>query len=69
MTVDDKYYLFNKDNLTQPIQMQLSKKQEKFSEIFIAFLKSILNFEHLPKKMTLIAYVFPQIPVPKNMVR
>ena len=49
--------------------MQLSKKQEKFSEIFIGFLKSILNFEHLPKKMTLIAYVFPQIPVPKNMVR
>ena len=49
--------------------MQLSKKQEKFSEIFLTFLKSILNFEHLPKKMTLIAYVFPQIPVPKNMVR
>ena len=69
LTVDDKYYLFNKDNLTQPIQMQLSKKQEKFSEIFIGFLKSILNFEHLPKKMTLIAYVFPQIPVPKNIVR
>ena len=69
LTVDDKYYLFNEENLTQPIQMQSSKKQKKNSQIFIAFLKSILNFKHLPKKMTLIAYVFPQIPVPKNMVR
>ena len=69
LTVDDKHYLLNRDNLTEPIQMQLSKKQKKFSEIFFEFLKSILNFKHLPKKMTLIAYVFPKIPVPKNMVR
>ena len=66
--VDDKYYLLNKDNLAQPIQMQLSKKKN-ISQIFVAFLKFILNFKHLPKKMTLIAYVFPEIPVPKNMVR
>ena len=50
LTVDDKYYLFNEENLTQPIQMQSSKKQKKNSQIFIAFLKSILNFKHLPKK-------------------
>ena len=49
--------------------MQLSKKQDKFSRIFFSFLKSILSFKHLPKKMTLIAFVFPEIPVPKNMVR
>ena len=48
--------------------MQLSKKKN-ISQIFVAFLKSILNFKHLPKKMTLIAYVFPEIPVPKNMYR
>ena len=48
--------------------MQLSKKQDKFSRIFFPFLKSILSFKHLPKKMTLIAFVFPEIPVPKNMV-
>ena len=69
LTVDDKYYLFNKENLTQPIQMQLSKAQKKISQIFIAFLKSILNLKHLPKKMTLIADVFREIPAPKNMVR
>ena len=47
---DDKHYLFNRDNLTQPIQMQLSEKKETFSEFFFAFLESILNFIHLTKK-------------------
>ena len=30
--------------------MQLSQKQEIFSQFFFEFLKSILNFEHFPKK-------------------
>ena len=59
LTVDEKHFLLYTDNLTQPIQIQLSQKQKAFSEYFLAFLKSILNFKHLPKKMTLIAYVFP----------
>ena len=42
--------MLNRDNLPQPIQMQLSEKQKTFSEFFFAFLKSILNFKHLPKK-------------------
>ena len=50
LTVDDKHYLLNRDNLTQPIQMQLSEKQKTFSQFFFAFLKSILNIKHLPKK-------------------
>ena len=50
LTGDDKHYLLNRDNLTQPIQMQLSQKQKTFSEFFFAFLKSILNFKHLAKK-------------------
>ena len=49
LTADDKQYLLNRDNLTAQIQMQLSKKQETFSELFFAFLKSILNFQHLKK--------------------
>ena len=48
-TLDAKHYLLNRDNLTQPIQIQLSQKQKIFSEFFFAFLKSILNFKHLPK--------------------
>ena len=50
LTVNDKHYLLNRDNLTQPIQIKLSQKQKIFSEFFFAFLKSILNFKHLPKK-------------------
>ena len=50
LAVNDKHYLLNRDNLTQPIQIQLSQKQKNFSEFFLAFLKSILNFKHLPKK-------------------
>ena len=50
LTVNDKHYLLNRDNLIQPIQIQLSQKQENFSQYFFAFLKSILNFKDLPKK-------------------
>ena len=50
LTVNDMHYRLNRDNLTQPIQIQLSQKQKTFSEFFFAFLKSILNFKHLPKK-------------------
>ena len=45
--------MLNRDNLTQPIQLQLSEKQKTFSQFFffvVAFLKSLLNFKHLPTK-------------------
>ena len=50
LTVDEKHYLLTKDNLTQTIHIQLSQKQKTFFEFFFAFLKSILNFKHLPKQ-------------------
>ena len=49
--------------------MQISKKQKTFSEFFFAFSKSILNFKHSKKKMSLIALVFPKLPAPKNIIR
>ena len=49
LTADDKHYLINRDILAQRIQMQLSQKQKTFPAFFFAFLKSILNFKHLPK--------------------
>ena len=49
LTAGDKYSLLNKDNLTQAIQMQLSKKQITFSELFSKFLLSRSNFEHFQK--------------------
>ena len=59
-TVDDKYSLLNRDNLTQQNQMHLSQKQKKNFQLFCAFLKSKLNCEHFKKKMTLIACAFPK---------
>ena len=50
LTADDKYYLLNKDNLTQSIQTLLSQKEKTFSEIFSSFLKSTLNFETFQEK-------------------
>ena len=50
MTADDKYSLLNRDNLTQPIPTRLSHKQRAFFGLFLAYLKSTLNFEHLQKK-------------------
>ena len=50
LTADNKYSFLNRDNLTQPIQMQLSQKQNFFSEFFANLLKASLNFEHFQKK-------------------
>ena len=50
LAVNDKHYLLNRDNLTRPIQIQLSQKQKIFSQLFFAFLKSVLNFKYFPKK-------------------
>ena len=41
LTVDGKHYLLNRDNLTQPIQMELSQKQKTFSETYSVFLNSL----------------------------
>ena len=47
---DEKYPVFNRDNLGIPIQMILSQKQKSFSLIFAAFLKSSWNFEGFEQK-------------------
>ena len=36
-TADDKYSHFNRDNLTQPIHMQLFQKQKRSSHFFWHF--------------------------------
>ena len=51
LTDDDKYSLLYRDNLTQPIQILLSQKQKTFSQVFSAFLKFKLKFEHFKKKI------------------
>ena len=44
LIVDDKDYLLNRDNLTQPIQMQLYQKQKIFSEFFSCISKIYIKF-------------------------
>ena len=50
LSADGKYSILKRDNLTQPIQIQVSRKQKTFSEFFSAFLKSNWSFEHFQKK-------------------
>ena len=53
LTADDKYSLLNRDNLRQPIQMQLSPKQKTFSQFLSTILKSILKLKHFQKKRSI----------------
>ena len=50
LAVDDKYPVLNRDNLTIPIQMQLSQKQKTFSQLFRELLKSRINYKHFERK-------------------
>ena len=54
------------DDLPLPPQMQLSGKLKTFSEFFIAFFKSTLNFEHFEKKISFTAQVFLKLYTPKD---
>ena len=69
LPADDKYSLLNRENLKQPIQTHLYKKQETVPQFFCEFLKFTVNFEHFQKKMMLIAYVFRKLRTPKEVVR
>ena len=64
-----KYSLLNRDNLTQPIQMQLSRKQKTFSDFFSASLKCSLYFEYFIKKDDLHSWCISDISDPENPLR
>ena len=46
VTADDKYSLLSRDKWMQTNQMNLSQKQNIFSEFFSLFFEYALNFEH-----------------------
>ena len=50
LTADEKFSFRNRENVRQPIETQLSKKQKRFSQFFADLLKSQSNFEHFEKK-------------------
>ena len=69
LTPDDKYSLISRDKGMQTIEMHLSQEPKFFSEFFSSFLESALNFEHFQTKMTLLAYVFRNLPTTKDLLR
>ena len=69
LSADGKYSLLNRDNLTQPIQMQLSRKQKTFSDFFSASLKCSLYFEYFIKKDDLHSWCISDISDPENPLR
>ena len=69
LAADEMYPLLKRDNLTIPIQMQLSQKQKTFSEFFAAFLKSRLNFKYFLKKDDPPRFCIFEITDSENVVR
>ena len=57
MTTDDKYSCRNMSNFTQQLEVPLPQKQERFSGLFLAFLKCALNLEHLEKEYEYSSFV------------
>ena len=68
-TANDKYSLNSKDKWMETIQMLYSKEQNIFPQFFSSFFQFALNLEHFQEKMTLIAYVFPNLPTTKAVLR
>ena len=67
--VDDKYAFLNWENLTIPIEMQLSWKQKTFSEFFSAFLNSTLKLKYLVQKDEPHRFCISEITDSKSEVR
>ena len=69
LPTDGKYPVVNRDNLTIPIQMQLSEKQKTFPELFHKFLKSRFNFKHFEKKDDPHRFCILEVTDSENVVR
>ena len=50
LIADGKYPVQDCENLPLPIQMQLSEKRKKFSQIFVPFLESTSNFKQFDER-------------------
>ena len=67
MTTDDKYSRRKMLNFTQQLEAPLSQKQKTFSGLFLAFLKCPLNIERFEKKMSVLAKLYPELLIPKEV--
>ena len=66
---NEKYPLLKRDNLTIPIQMQLSQKQKNFAEFFAEFLKSLKIFEYKKRKDDPHRFSISEITRSENVIR
>ena len=69
LAADEKYRVLNRENLTIPIQMQLSHKQKTFSQFFATFLKSRLNLKHFQKRDDPHSFCSSEVTYSKNVAR
>ena len=69
LAVKEKYPLLNRGNWTIPSQMQITQKQDKFSEFFSAFLKSTWKFEFFEQKYDPHRFCIFEITNSENVVR
>ena len=68
LIADDKYSPLKRENLTQPIQMQLSKKK-KFLNFFLHSWNLDQTLNILIGKIIFTGYVFPILQTPEDLVR
>ena len=61
LTSGDKYLVWDYEKLQFSIQMQLSQKQNSFSQFFVPFTESSWHYKYFRKKMILISNVFPKL--------
>ena len=61
LTANDKYPLWDCENLSSPIEMQLFLKPKAFCNIFVPLLKSTSNFKHFEKKDGCDSYFISEI--------
>ena len=50
LTANYEYSRSNRESLLLPIETQLYEKVENFCQLSVAFLQSVLNFEHFENK-------------------
>ena len=61
LTANDKYPVQDSENLSSPIQMQLSLKPKTFYHSFVLFLAAKSNFKHFEEKDDCHSYFISEI--------
>ena len=69
LAANTNYPVKDFENLQLPVQMRLSKQRKSFSQVFVPFLESTLNFKHFEKKDDRHDRCVSEITESENLVR